>query len=224
VALVAPRQGLNAPMDTRWWWIRHAPVPDGGRIYGQRDLDCDCTDAAVFDALARELPRNAVWITSNLARARQTAAAIRSAMNVPRGESEPLIVAEFAEQHLGDWQGLDRRSFLASRRHLSPHWFAPASERAPNGESFIDVVDRVRAAMDRLREQFAGRDIVVVAHGGTIRASLSVALSMEPETVLGYAIDNCSLTRLHHLRGSRWRLLELNRCPWKPASEAHAIA
>ena len=27
---------------TRWWWVRHAPVPDGGFIYGQRDLDCDC--------------------------------------------------------------------------------------------------------------------------------------------------------------------------------------
>jgi len=27
---------------TRWWWIRHAPVRDGGRIYGQSDLPCDC--------------------------------------------------------------------------------------------------------------------------------------------------------------------------------------
>ena len=39
---------------TRWWWIRHAPVPDGGRIYGQGDLDCDCSDKLIFDVLARE--------------------------------------------------------------------------------------------------------------------------------------------------------------------------
>ena len=31
-------------IETRWWHVRHAPVPDGGRIYGQRDLDCDCSE------------------------------------------------------------------------------------------------------------------------------------------------------------------------------------
>jgi hypothetical protein len=41
---------------TQWWWVRHAPVPDGGRIYGQRDRDCDGTDGGIFAALARELP------------------------------------------------------------------------------------------------------------------------------------------------------------------------
>jgi broad specificity phosphatase PhoE len=64
---------------TRWWWVRHAPVPDGGFIYGQRDLDCDCGDAEVFAILARELPPDAVWLTSNLVRTRQTAAAIIAA-------------------------------------------------------------------------------------------------------------------------------------------------
>src|SRR6478609_7609691 len=51
---------------TRWWWVRHAPVPDGGFIYGQRDLDCDCGDVEVFCVLGRELPADAVWVTSNL--------------------------------------------------------------------------------------------------------------------------------------------------------------
>ena len=62
---------------TRWWWVRHAPVPDDGRIYGQSDLDCDCTDAGVFAALADELPRDAVWVTSQLKRTRQTAKDVR---------------------------------------------------------------------------------------------------------------------------------------------------
>ena len=70
---------------TRWWWIRHAPVPDGGRIYGQSDLDCDCTDAEIFATLARELPRDAVWVTSNLARTHQTAAAIVAAADGRHG-------------------------------------------------------------------------------------------------------------------------------------------
>ena len=75
-SMVAPAVGL---VETRWWWVRHAPVPDGGRIYGQRDLDCDCSDARVFRAVAAVLPQDAVWVTSALKRAKQTAAAIHAA-------------------------------------------------------------------------------------------------------------------------------------------------
>ena len=48
------------PVTTRWWWVRHAPVPpsqDKGCIYGQSDLTCDCSDKVVFQGLARVLPR-----------------------------------------------------------------------------------------------------------------------------------------------------------------------
>ena len=99
---------------TQWWWVRHAPVPDGGRIYGQRDLDCDCTDAGVFGALAREMPREAIWVTSQLKRTIQTAAAIRAAMKLTDGDA-PRAVPALAEQNLGGWQGLNRQEFLASR-------------------------------------------------------------------------------------------------------------
>src|SRR5262249_27576082 len=153
---------------TQWWWIRHAPVPDGGRIYGQRDLDCDCTDGRIFAALARELPRDAVWVTSQLKRAIQTAAAIHAAM----GQShEAVVVPELAEQDLGDWQGLDRQKFLASRVPRRPFWFAAANERAPGGESFDDLVGRAAAAIERLTTQFAGRTIVAVAPGGNTTAA-----------------------------------------------------
>ena len=51
---------------TRWWWIRHAPVTaDGGRVYGQTDIECDVSDRAPFQALAGKLPREAVWVVFN---------------------------------------------------------------------------------------------------------------------------------------------------------------
>jgi alpha-ribazole phosphatase len=71
---------------TRLWWIRHAPVNHGGRIYGQLDLSCDSSEAASFTGLAEQLPRGAVWVTSNLRRAHETAAAIvRPACPGPKG-------------------------------------------------------------------------------------------------------------------------------------------
>ena len=73
---------------TRFWWVRHAPVrADGGRIYGQRDLSCDCTDGHVFVALARVLPRDAVWVASNLRRTHETARAIWAAEVLNRSTS-----------------------------------------------------------------------------------------------------------------------------------------
>lgn len=207
---------------TRWWWIRHAPVhTSGGRIYGQADLACDCGDAAVFAALARLLPRDAVWVTSHLRRTHETAAALKAALGPGRaGEAAqaPLVVPEFAEQHLGAWQGLDRAAFHAQRpADPSSYWFAAADERPPEGESFVDLVARVRAALDRLNAVCRGRDIVAVAHGGTIRAALTLALGIEPQQALAFAVENCSLTRLDHLEGpsgSGWRVAMVNHQPW----------
>src|SRR5438045_3417513 len=187
---------------TQWWWVRHAPWPDGGRIYGQTDLDCDCTDASVFAALAAELPRDAVWVTSQLRRTRQTAAAIAAAIDGPHAGHEPIAIDELAEQHLGDWQGLDRKAFMANRVPPRHHfWFAPAHHKAPGGESFDDLAGRVGPAIERLTEQFRGRNIVAVTHGGTIRAALALALGIAPEGALAFVIENCSITRIDHAVG-----------------------
>jgi alpha-ribazole phosphatase len=75
-------------------------------------------------------------------------------------------------------------------------WHAPAVVRPPGGESFADVMVRVAAAVQRISPGAAGRDLVVVAHGGSIRAALAHALGIEAERALGFAVDNCSLTRL----------------------------
>src|SRR5262249_40925105 len=79
--------GLRAMTDvtTHLWWVRHAPVAPGGRSYGQTDLSCDCSETALFTGLAEQLPRGAVWVTSNLRRTHETAAAIiRAGLPGPR--------------------------------------------------------------------------------------------------------------------------------------------
>jgi broad specificity phosphatase PhoE len=211
---------------TRWWWIRHAPVPDGGRIYGQRDLPCDCGDTAVFAELAATVPGDAVWVTSHLKRTLATARAIHAADPRKFAGVELQAYPELAEQHLGAWQGLDRKTFYAERK-VGTHalWFAPAHERAPGGESFVDLVERVVPTIERLNREHRGRDIVAVTHGGTIRAALGLALGLDPRAALAFATDNCSLTRLDHLPGAGgsglWRVVTVNR---RPASRAEPAA
>ncbi len=178
---------------TTWWWVRHAPVTEmTGLLYGQMDLAADVSDAAAFAALAARLPEDALWITSPLRRTRQTFDAIRAA----RGEkAEPdLVEPDFIEQGFGDWQGL---SYDQIRAQTDPAlWASPGTAEPPGGESFATVIERVAPAIERLSAAHAGRHIVAVAHGGSIRAALAAALELTPDKALALVIDNLSLSRL----------------------------
>ena len=115
--------------------------------------------------------------------------------------------------------------YFASRPiEVGTYWFAPIDDPAPGGESFMDLYNRVKGAIDRINAAHTGGDVVVVAHGGTIKAALGVALGNQPERGLAFTIDNVSVTRLDHYaspgQGS-WRLPMLNQQPWI-ADIAHA--
>src|SRR6202789_2028631 len=208
-------QDKPAVVATRWWWVRHAPVrSDGGNIYGQKDIACDTSDRFVFEAVAKILPRDAVWYASSLTRTHQTADAIWAA-GFPKPSAMPHLAA-FAEQNLGRWQGMNRAAFLASRPAGS-HWFADIAEPAPSGESFMDLYSRVCGAIVRIDTEHAGKDVIAVGHGGTIKAAIGLALGGQPEKGLAFTVDNCSVTRLDHLAStahSGWRIPMVNQQPW----------
>jgi broad specificity phosphatase PhoE len=207
---------------TRWWWVRHAPVTvNDGRCYGQTDVPCDCTDTAAFAALARLLPKDAVWITSTLQRTHLTAAAIvRAGLPGPQKIPGPDVFSEreLDEQNFGAWQGI-KYTDLPHKQPEAYHrfWLAPAHVAPPEGESFTDLVARVTPAIRRLTAEHAGRDIIAVTHGGTIRAALVEALGVPPETSLGIGVDHLSLTRLDHYGENRgghpWHIVAVNQPP-----------
>ncbi len=217
------KEQASGVIETRWWWVRHAPVPDGGRIYGQRDLDCDCSDEKVFRAVAAVLPRDAVWVTSGLKRAKQTAAAIHAASKGKHAPAEVAAHASFNEQHMGDWQGQDRKTHRRERRHTPMTlWLTNGDERAPGegGESYPDLVSRTVPLIHELNAKHAGRQIVTVTHGGTIRAALGLALGGPPDISHVFTIDNVSITVLEHVSdpsktgAGLWRIGTVNYRPW----------
>ena len=199
---------------TRWWLVRHAPVINPDRlIYGQHDIDCDVSDERVFASVARHLPKDAVWLQSPLGRTRKTAEALRRA----GATGDPAIdEPRLMEQCFGDWQGMDRETVRS--RHPEAYrrfWLAPADERAPGGESFLDVVARVSSALEEWCGRLPDRDIVAVMHGGSIRASLVHALGIAPATALSFHVDTVSMSRVDIYADGQAGIAFINATPWR---------
>ena len=192
---------------TQWWWIRHAPVPGPeDLIKGKLDLPSDVTNTAAFKAQAARLPTSAVTITSSRLRCRQTFAALVEAGFTGR---PPEIQPDFDEQDFGTLAGRTW-SELKDSAELATFWADPANVPVPGGESFAQLVARVRPAIARITARHTTGDIVVVAHGGTIRAALAVALGISPAQALLFSVGTLSLTRIDAV-GDAWRVVGTNR-------------
>ena len=215
---------MNSELDvitTRWWLIRHAPVINAAekRLSGQNDVPADVSDVERFACVAGRLPSGAVWITSHLGRTRQTAQALQDA---GAEKVEPLAEPGFAEQAFGAWTGLTWAEIGDLGDGAQAFWDAPAAVQPPPdddfaSESFADVCVRVAAKLEELTEQYAGRDIVCVAHAGSIRAAIAHALGVSPENALALEVQNTHLTRIDHVttglraqRGGSWRVVGFN--------------
>ena len=96
-------------------------------------------------------------------------------------------------------------------------WLAPAEFCPPGGESFTTLAARTARGIERWNRSHPGRDIVAVAHGGTIRAALGNALGLPPARALAFETANCALTRLDYIeddgKASAWRVVAVNLLP-----------
>jgi broad specificity phosphatase PhoE len=200
---------------TRFWLLRHAIVEPTARaiLYGRMDVAiCGPTQRAqtpAYQAIARRLPHNAVWVVTPLSRTARTADAIQAA-GYPA--ATPTVEPGLIEQDLGDWQGLahaDLPACLSEPAHA--FWPLGATETPPNGESMAHVVTRVGETLERLAQTHPGRDVVAISHGGAIRAAIAHATGAGAQAALHFAIQNLSLTVLERF-AEGWRIVCVNEC------------
>lgn len=199
---------MSSVQVTRWWFVRHAPVPcPHGRIYGQLDVACDTSDEDDFRQLAQRIPRPSVLVESGLVRCRQTAGALeRAGMVLP----PPVIEPEFLEQDFGRWQGRSWMELEAAKDpEIEAFWQDPALTAPPGGESFETVCQRTARALERLSTQHAGAEILAIIHAGTIRAALAHVLGLSPTAALRLSILPLSLSRLD-VSAEGWRVECMN--------------
>ena len=138
--------------------------------------------------LARRRFPGAQWdavLTSPLSRAAETGAIIAAELGLPT----PATIAAVVERNYGEAEGLD---FVELDARF------PAGSDVPGRETREQVAERVVPALVALAEQRSGDRLVIVSHGGAIRAALS---QVDPGVDHGM-ITNGSIHSFHYEDGS----------------------
>jgi broad specificity phosphatase PhoE len=136
-------------------------------------------------------------IASTFARARETGLIIAAELGIPIEYEE-----QFREMSLGDFAGKPYDS-IANDPTFDPKrsWVW----RAPNGESHEDVLQRVAPALDRVASKYPDDEIVVVSHGGVMRAVWAHVTGKWEDA---HVPPNCGIFVIEH-HGGRYRTPEV---------------
>ncbi|ABG30845.1 histidine phosphatase family protein [Roseobacter denitrificans] len=177
---------------TVWHWVRHGPT-HARSFVGWRDVPADLSDTAQIARLRAHLPSDAVLVSSDLARARDTAHALQTPAH-HRLPHDPHL----REMHFGIWDGMHFEDIAARDPDLSrTFWENPGHVTAPGGESWNTAAARVQSAVTRISNAYPGRDIIAVAHFGVILTQVQRALQISAYDTLSHRIDNFSVTKIN---------------------------
>lgn len=189
---------------TRFFLLRHGPTHAKSMV-GWSDLPADLSDAAALARIETHIPQDAVIISSDLSRAKDTAHAVQGKRD--RLPHDPrLREMHFGAWELRTWNELEQET----PEHLRAFWETPGDVRPPNGESWHDLCARVNEAFDDLATQYHGRNIVVVGHFGQILTQIQRAARLTAEEALSHRIDNLSVTEIIWMN-STWKVDKINQ-------------
>lgn len=159
--------------------IRHTkPDLPKGICYGQSDIDVAGSFQSEFDMIRHKAPENVHKIYSSPLK-RCTRLAEKLGFDV-------ILDHRLKEMNFGNWEMKPWGSI--PQEELDPWMTDFVNVRVPNGESFQDLIDRVKAFLEALRAEELER-VIIVSHAGIIRSILGYFLEMKPSNFFKIQID-----------------------------------
>jgi broad specificity phosphatase PhoE len=146
--------------ERRWQGWTDRPLTERGRAQA----------AELAERLA-DIALDAIY-ASDLQRARDTAEAVARSKGL-----DVRAVPDLREVDVGTWAGLTREEVEARYPRAYERWYA-GKGGWEGGETYEQMGERVTAAVRRIADEQSGRRVLVVAHGGAIRAIHAAALGI----------------------------------------------
>ncbi len=178
----------------RWFIVRHGETEWNaqGRIQGHTDIGLSEQGQQQARLVARRLAGVTIDLaySSDLSRARETAQIILGGREVPFHTTPRL-----RERYSGVFEGLTAEE----RNDRYPEQFAASLVKdldfAPTGgESIRQTCARMAALVAELKESHLDDSVLVVGHGGTLRAVFVTLMELPLETMWRFVMANCGLS------------------------------
>jgi broad specificity phosphatase PhoE len=99
------------------------------------------------------------------------------------GDQAAVHDCDFCEHHPGDADGLTWTE--ANRLYPPPDSWEPDVRRVPGAETWVEMSERVRRALDTVAQRHEGQMVVIVCHGGVVLHSMIRWLGLQPTAAYG---------------------------------------
>ncbi|MGA7613652.1 MAG: histidine phosphatase family protein [Thermoanaerobaculia bacterium] len=187
-------------------FVRHGETVDNlrGVAQGWSDSDLSPRGQEQVKRLARRLTRMepTSLYSSTLPRAITTATVIAGEIAL-----DPVPLDDLREMHCGRWEGQSFVELRNSDEDAYQRWAGDPEVACPEGESYADVLIRMKRALQTIetRENGNGRRPVIVSHGTAIRIIATELLGIDLRAARNLALDNAAVN-VFERRGERWVL------------------
>ena len=197
---------------SKWYLVRHGETDWNNefRAQGHMDIPLNLKGLAQAKLAAERLApiRFDAAYCSDLSRVVATAEQIMQGRDIPLNKMKGL-----REKSFGDLEGMTFEEIRQRDSELYEKIFQENIHFAPDGgESDLQVHNRVKAVADELLARHAntGDDILVVAHGGSLRALIVCLMDMPTEYMWRLRIGNCGISVVSVMDNGRATLDLLN--------------
>lgn len=151
--------------------------------------------AAIAQKIFDSFPSPDAIYSSPMERALETAAPYSSLSKVPITQHSDILECDF-----GDWTGAELKS-LYRLKEWKVVQNRPSLFRFPNGESFIEMSDRMRNFMLDVAEKHKGGVVVAFSHADPIKALVADCLGMHLDQFQRILISTTSVSNISVLDG-----------------------
>lgn len=192
-------------MNTTLYAVRHGETEWNAIEKQQGHLDSPLTDNGIKQAqcLADGLAKKNIDIlfSSDLGRALQTAEIIARRLSLDIHTDSRL-----RERHLGILQGLTRKEFEKRYPQDTQQFNSNNPDYIlPGGESSLQVFDRCIECAEEAARNNAGKNILIVGHGGVLKSFFHKATNTPLTEQRRYSLFNASINAFS-ISDGEWRL------------------
>lgn len=201
-----PNEPPIKPLTKKIFLVRHTSLAISPEIcYGRANIDVAETFPSEAQKVVQQLGNvsKAKLFSSPLQRTRKLANYIAQKNSIMEMEfSDDIIEIDYGSWEMKKWDEVDPEQVGRFFRNI-------VKEAPAGGESFSQVVHRVEQFWKRILK-LPHETIVVVCHGGVLKAFMSVIANIAPVEATGFLFDYGGSIAVEHTKGFN-RILYVNR-------------